>query len=305
MKAVETKKKKKQRGTLLSRLNLMFMTLFAGAAAVIFLMPTVLTITNSFMSQTEISANYGVIFSAATDGKTFISKEVNLKFIPDIVSGSQYITVLLKSPDYLLKFWNAMILTVPIVLFQIVVALGASYSFARLTGRIKEIIFFLYIVVMLMPYQVTLVPNYLVSDKLGLLNTRLAVILPGIFSPFAVYLLTKAMRRIPKVYYEAAMLDGASEFKIFTDISLPMVSSSLFSVMLLIFIDYWNMVEQPLILLSDETLHPLSVFLSKINTQETGLAFAVAVIYMMPSLLLFLYGEDALVEGIASSATLK
>ena len=198
-----------------------------------------------------------------------------------------------------------MILTVPIVLFQIVVALGASYSFARLTGRLKEIIFFLYIVVMLMPYQVTLVPNYLVSDKLGLLNTRLAVILPGIFSPFAVYLLTKAMRRIPKVYYEAAMLDGASEFVIFTNISLPMVSSSLFSVMLLIFIDYWNMVEQPLILLSDETLHPLSVFLSKINTQETGLAFAVAVIYMMPSLLLFLYGEDALVEGIASSATLK
>ncbi len=304
MKAVETKKKRR-RGTLLSRINLLLMTLFAGTAAVIFLLPTVLTITNSFMSQTEISANYGVIFSAATDGKTFISKEVNLKFIPDIVSGSQYITVLLKSPDYLLKFWNAMILTVPIVLFQIVVALGASYSFARLTGRLKEIIFFLYIVVMLMPYQVTLVPNYLVSDKLGLLNTRLAVILPGIFSPFAVYLLTKAMRRIPKVYYEAAMLDGASEFVIFTNISLPMVSSSLFSVMLLIFIDYWNMVEQPLILLSDETLHPLSVFLSKINTQETGLAFAVAVIYMMPSLLLFLYGEDALVEGIASSATLK
>ena len=113
------------------------------------------------------------------------------------------------------------------------------------------------------------------------------------------------MRRIPKVYYEAARLDGASELSIFVRIVMPMVQSSLASVAILIFIDYWNMVEQPLILLKDETMHPLSVFLSKINSGDTGLAFAVAVIYMVPSLLLFLYGEDALVDGIASSATLK
>ena len=75
--------------------------------------------------------------------------------------------------------------------------------------------------------------------------------------------------------------------------------------MILIFIDYWNMVEQPLILLSDEELHPLSVFLSKINTGEVGIAFAVAVIYMIPTLLIFLYGEDYLVEGIANSGSVK
>lgn len=74
---------------------------------------------------------------------------------------------------------------------------------------------------MLMPYQVTLVPNYLVSEKLGILDTRWAIILPGIFSPFAVFLLTKAMKRIPKTYFEAAMLDGANEFQIFTSICYP------------------------------------------------------------------------------------
>lgn len=300
-----TKKKKPSPQKILRQILLVLMTLFAAVAAVIFLLPTVLTITNSFMSQTEINANYGVVFNSVTDSKTFISKTVNLKFIPDIVSFSQYFSVLFKTPDYLLKFWNSAILTVPIVIFQTAVALFASYGFSRLTGKLKEIIFFVYIILMLMPYQVTLVPNYLVSEKLGILDTRWAIILPGIFSPFAVFLLTKAMKRIPKTYFEAAMLDGANEFQIFTSICYPMVRSAVFSVLMLVFIDYWNMVEQPLILLSDESMHPLSVFLSKINSGDTGLAFAVAVIYMMPSLLMFLYGEDYLVEGITYSGGIK
>ena len=300
-----TKKKKPSPQKILRQILLVLMTIFAAVAAVIFLLPTVLTITNSFMSQTEINANYGVVFNSVTDSKTFISKTVNLKFIPDIVSFSQYFSVLFKTPDYLLKFWNSAILTVPIVIFQTVVALFASYGFSRLTGKLKEIIFFVYIILMLMPYQVTLVPNYLVSEKLGILDTRWAIILPGIFSPFAVFLLTKAMKRIPKTYFEAAMLDGANEFQIFTSICYPMVRSAVFSVLMLVFIDYWNMVEQPLILLSDESMHPLSVFLSKINSGDTGLAFAVAVIYMMPSLLMFLYGEDYLGEGITYSGGIK
>lgn len=300
-----TKKKKPSPQKILRQILLVLMTIFAAVAAVIFLLPTVLTITNSFMSQTEINANYGVVFNSVTDSKTFISKTVNLKFIPDIVSFSQYFSVLFKTPDYLLKFWNSAILTVPIVIFQTVVALFASYGFSRLTGKLKEIIFFVYIILMLMPYQVTLVPNYFVSEKLGILDTRWAIILPGIFSPFAVFLLTKAMKRIPKTYFEAAMLDGANEFQIFTSICYPMVRSAVFSVLMLVFIDYWNMVEQPLILLSDESMHPLSVFLSKINSGDTGLAFAVAVIYMMPSLLMFLYGEDYLVEGITYSGGIK
>ena len=300
-----TKKKKPSPQKILRQILLVLMTIFAAVAAVIFLLPTVLTITNSFMSQTEINANYGVVFNSVTDSKNFISKTVNLKFIPDIVSFSQYFSVLFKTPDYLLKFWNSAILTVPIVIFQTVVALFASYGFSRLTGKLKEIIFFVYIILMLMPYQVTLVPNYLVSEKLGILDTRWAIILPGIFSPFAVFLLTKAMKRIPKTYFEAAMLDGANELQIFTSICYPMVRSAVFSVLMLVFIDYWNMVEQPLILLSDESMHPLSVFLSKINSGDTGLAFAVAVIYMMPSLLMFLYGEDYLVEGITYSGGIK
>ncbi len=289
-----------------NKIVLAVMTVFAAVAAVIFLLPTVLTIANSFMSSSEISANYGAVFSTTeSGGKTFISEKVNLKFIPDMVSFSQYYTVLFKSPDYLLKFWNSVILVVPIVIFQLAVAAFASYGFARLKGRLKEILFFVYVIVMMMPYQVTLVPNYLVSDALGILNTRWAIILPAVFTPYSVFILTKVMRRIPVSLIEAAKLDGASELQIFRYIALPLCKSVIYSVIILVFIDYWNMVEQPLILLSDENLYPLSVFLSRINSGEIGLAFAVATIYMIPTLLMFLYGEDYLVEGIAYSGGIK
>ncbi len=275
-------------------------------AAVLFILPTVLTITNSFMTEKEITANYGaMIDNAAADKKAYISEDLNLKFIPDKVSLQQYASVLFKSPDYLLKFWNSVILVVPITVFQVLLAAVTAYGFSRYRGRIREIIFFSYIILMLMPYQVTLVPNYLVSDWIGILGTRWAIILPGIFSPFSVYLLTKVMRRIPKAYFEAARLDGASEIQVFFQICLPLCRSAMLSVGLLVFIDYWNMVEQPLILLKDEAQYPLSVFLSQINTGDVGLAFAVAVVYMIPALLLFLYGEEYLVEGITYSGGVK
>ena len=281
-------------------------TILAIIFAFIFLTPIILTITNSFMSQTEISANYGAVFAKTEKGgKVFISEKVNLHFIPDIVSFSQYITVLFKSPDYLIKFWNSVILVVPIVIFQLTVALFAAYGFTRAKGKLKEIVFFSYIILMLMPYQVTLVPNYMVSTWLKLIDTRWAIWLPGIASPFAVYLLTKFMRRIPSSYIEAAQIDGAGEWQIFRKICVPLCKSCLYSVAILVFIDYWNMVEQPLILLSDPEKHPLSVFLSQINSGETGLAFAVATIYMVPGLLVFLYGEDYLVEGIMYQGGIK
>lgn len=306
------------------------LTVFIIFAAVLFLMPTVLTIANSFMTSTEISANYGSMFGNMTDDKkTFISENVNLKFIPDKVTFDQYKAVLILNSDYLIKFWNSVILTVPITVFQILLAIITSYGFSRCPNKFKSIIFFAYIILMIMPYQVTLVPNFLVADKLGLIeNTQdavassaetaktladklgfhngiQAIILPAIFSPFSIFLLTKVMRRIPVSYVEAAKLDGAGEFQILSKIYIPLCKSALVSIAMLVFIDYWNMVEQPLVLMKDADLHPLSVFLSQINTSDVGLAFAVGTVYMIPTILMFLYGEDYLIEGIAYSGGIK
>ncbi len=287
-------------------LRIAFATMLAAGFAILFLMPIILTISNSFMSSAEISANYGSVFAVSENGgKVYIAEKVNLKFIPDMVSFSQYITVLLKSPDYLLKFWNSVILVGPIVLFQLMVAALAAYGFARYSGKIRSIIFFSYVILMLMPYQVTLVPNFLVAEWLDTVDTYWSIWLPGIFSPFAVYLLTKFMKRIPASVIEAAQIDGAGEWQIFRRICLPLCKGALCSAAILVFIDYWNMVEQPLILLANPETHPLSVFLSKINAAEVGLAFAVATIYMVPSLLVFLYGEEYLVDGITYQGGIK
>lgn len=281
-------------------------TIAAIIFAAIFLLPTILTFTNSFMSAAEINANYGSVFATTEKGgKVFISKTVNLKFIPDMVTFNQYFTVLFKSPEYLFKFWNSVIYVGPIVVIQLLIATLASYGFARYSGKLKNAIFFAYIIMMLMPYQVTLVPNFLVSRAIGIYGTRWAIWLPGMFSPFAVYLLTKFMKRIPTEVMEAASIDGANEWYIFSRVCMPLCKGGIASIAILVFFDYWNMVEQPLILLPDADMHPLSVFLSKINAGEISLAFAVAVIYLVPPLLIFLYGEDYLVEGISYQGGIK
>jgi len=274
--------------------------------AVAFLLPTILTVSNSFMTQSEIIANYGMIFDGLSPGvSSYVSDSVNLKFIPDRVSFEQYLTVLFRSPEYLLKLQNSIFLVVPIVILQVGIASFAAYSFMRYRGRFKNFLFFFYIVLMLMPYQVTTVPNYLVANFLGILGSRWAVIFPGAFAPFSVFLLTKFMRRIPSALIEAARLDGASEWQIFTRVCLPQCRSALYSIVILVFIDYWNMVELPIILLDNAEAQPLSVFLSTINAGEAGIAFAIAVVYMIPPLLLFLHGEEALVEGITHSGSVK
>ena len=125
------------------------------------------------MTQSEITANYGQVFSNANDGKSYISKKINLKFIPDKVSFSQYLTILFKSPDYLLKFWNSVILVVPIVLAQLMVASVAAYGFTRWRGRVRDAIFFAYVILMLMSAFGPAAVGRQVSDGRDLLLRRL------------------------------------------------------------------------------------------------------------------------------------
>ena len=264
--------------------------------ALLFLLPTILTVVNSFLSAAEIERSYGAVLG----GDTYMKEQVILRLVPDIATGEQYHTFLLQSPEYLQKFWNSVLYTVPITILQVAVSALAAYGFCRRPSRLRRLIFFGYLVLTLMPYQVTLVPNYLVSKQLGTYDTIWAILLPGIFSPFAVFLLTKYMQRIPRDYIEAAQLDGANEWQIFRRIFLPQCKSALFAVGMLVFFDYWNMVEQPMVLLEQEELQPLSIYLSRINEGELGLAFAAAVIYMIPCLLLFLGGEKHLEEGIVT-----
>jgi multiple sugar transport system permease protein len=278
------------------------LSLFLWALALCFIFPVVMTFTNSFMDETEIAQNYSQIRNLSSSTANLAQGFVTIKLIPDMVSLDQYYTVLVGSTSFLMMFWNSVRLTLPIILGQMVVGSLAAYAFAMLKFRGRNTLFFIYIITMLMPFQVTLVPNYLMADRLGLLGRYESIVLPGIFATFGVFLLRQFMMYIPMENVEAAKLDGAGHPTIFLKIIMPLCAPALASLGILSFIDNWNMVEQPLIFLKDANLQPLSLFLSKLNTGAFGVAFAASALFMAPILIVFLYGENYLVEGIQMSS---
>ena len=146
-------------------------------------------------------------------------------------------------------------------------------------------------------------PKWFMSTKTALLTVIIVVVWKQ--AGYYMIMFMGGLKSIPNHLYEAAKIDGANEFQVFTKICIPICKGVITTCAILVFMDYWNMVEQPLLFFNDTDKYPLSIFLSKINAQEVGLAFAVATFYMIPSLLIFLYGEDQLVEGIAYQGGVK
>lgn len=279
------------------------LSVFLFVIAIIILFPLLLTVTNSFMSEQEITDSYSMVAvkGQVPEKNSFAGKYADVKLIPSMVTVKQYYYVLIKETQFLIKFWNSVFLAAPIILGQLLVASMAAYAFSKQKFIFRDKLFFAYIIIMMMPFQVTLVPNYIMVSKLGFMGNYLSIILPGIFSTFGVFLMRQFMMYIPDAYIESAKVDGANQFRIFCSIILPMSKTGLAALAILVFIDNWNMVEQPLVFLQDVNKQPLSIYLSSINEGERGIAFAASTIYMLPMLLVFLYGENHLVQGIQLS----
>ncbi|MEC0210286.1 carbohydrate ABC transporter permease [Paenibacillus ehimensis] len=277
------------------------MTFVLLVLALVMLFPIGITFTNSLMTEREIRINYDLVGKMLDADSGRQHEFVNLKLIPDWVSLEQFDKVLVQSPKFLFLFWNSVLMVVPIVFGQTAVAALAAYAFAMLRFPGRDALFLIYIMAMLMPFQVTLVPNYIMADELGILNSAAAIILPGVFATYGVFLLRQFMLHIPAPLLEAARLDGAGAGRIFFMIVLPLVKPGLAALTVLLFVDYWNMVEQPLIFLDDPLRHPLSVYLASIQEGARGVGFAASLLYMSPVVLLFLYAESYFVRGIQSS----
>lgn len=277
------------------------LTFVMGVIAMILISPIVITFTNSLMTELEIQINYGLIGQMKEMIPGRDGSFANLKLIPDKVSFAQYGKVFIDNPKYLTMFWNSVFMVMPIIVGQTLVAALAAYAFSKLKFRGRDTMFLVYVMTMLMPFQVTLVPNYIMVDKLGMLNSTGAIIVPGIFAAFGVFMLRQFMLDIPYAYIEAAKIDGAGHLRIFITMIVPMIKPGLAALVILLFVDYWNMVEQPLIFLDDPFKQPLSVFLSRINDSDQGIAFAASMLYMAPMVMLFLYAESYFIEGIQLS----
>ncbi|MDK8180268.1 carbohydrate ABC transporter permease [Paenibacillus sp. UMB4589-SE434] len=272
-----------------------------GIIAAIMLFPIVITFTNSLMTEGEIEHNYKLIGKMINSAAGEKDGFVNLKLFPDWLSIHQYAEVLVHKPMFLQMFWNSVWIVTPIIAGQVLVASLAAYAFAKLRFWGRDKLFVVYLMTMIMPFQVTLVPNYIIVEKLGLMNTTSAIILPGIFSAFGVFMLRQFMLHIPNSYIEAAKMDGAGHLRIFYKIIVPLIQPGIAALIVLLFVDNWNMVEQPLIFLEDSFKQPLSLYLSRVSEGARGIAFAASVLYMAPMVLLFLYAESYFIEGIQLS----
>jgi len=261
------------------------------SVAIFIWIPLWLLFTGSFMGVNELNMYLSPVLSET-------NKMADWSILPIYPTLRGYIELLFDSPQFFHMFWNSWILVIPVLLGQLIIGTLAAWGFAKFEFRFKKFLFTIYICLMLMPFQVTMVPSYLVLDNLHLLNTRYAIILPGIFSTFPVFIMYRFFKQIQSSMLEAASIDGANEFKIFYYIGIPLGIPGIMSVLVLDFLEYWNLIEQPLTFLQDKNLWPLSLHLPNIGLDKASVSLAASVVMLMPALLIFLYGQNYLEQGI-------
>ena len=263
-------------------------------AGLIMILPVLMMLSNSIMGGQELKEAYGAVLGGDT-GK------LSARLLPVYPTLAPYVELLLDSPDFFVMFWNSVKQVFSVMLGQTFVGTMAAWAFARYEFRGRRPLFLLYMILMVMPFQVTMVSSYLVLSKLSLLDTHLAVILPGIFSTFPVFIMEKFFRAIPKEVFEAAKVDGAGEFTTFLRIGIPLGSPGIISALILNFLEYWNAVEAPMTFLKTKSKLPLSLYLPEITTDQMGVSFVASVVMMLPAVLGFLWGKDYLQKGIEAS----
>ena len=212
---------------------------------------------------------------------------------PKGVTFGYYYDVFLGTSQYLLRFWKSLLICLAIVAGQLIVSVLAGYGFAKCDFPGKNILLFILMILMVLPWQVTLAPNYIMLDKLGLLDTYSALILPSIFIPLGTFILTQSFKSVSDDIIDAAKLDGCGLFRLLTKILLPMNTSGLVCVTLLSFLDGWNIAY-----IKDFLRYPISVALAYVPPADSTLQLVCCIMVVLPPLFLFTYFNRELVEGI-------
>lgn len=258
----------------------------------IILFPIIYTIIYSFSDSQYVLSQYNLL-----------KENININFdiFPKSFSLQSYYEVFLAMPNYLIKFWTSLFLCIFIIIGQIIVSCLGGFAFSKYNFKYKNIFMFLLVIFMLIPIQVTLLPNFIVLNKLNLINTHFSLILPAVFYPLGTVLMTIVFKSIPNELIEYAKLDGANSIKILVFILMPIAKSGIISLVILTFVDNWNMVEQPMVFISDIYKYPLSVFLASTLEKNIPLQFVCGVLCLIPVSLLFLFYVDELIEGITFS----
>ncbi len=256
--------------------------------------PVAVLVLGSFMDNAELAS---VLKGVVVPGTGL----ADVPLLPRYPTLSSYVAVLVDTPAYHVLTQNSAIIVAGVLAGQLVFATPAAWALARYDFRGKRALFFLYVLLMMLPFQVVMLPNYLAFNAMNLNNTLLAVVVPGAFSAFPVFIMQHFFTGIPASLIDSARLDGAGEGRIFLEIGVPLGAPGIFAALVLGFFEYWNLVEQPLAFLKDQALWPLSLFQPSVSAENVGVVFAAAVVAAVPAVIVFLLGKDYLEQGIAST----
>lgn len=267
----------------------------AAGIGFLFCLPVLLLITGSLADDLEWKARVAAMLGG-TDGY------VTWKWIPDFPTGEHYRRLLFYTPQFLVLFWNSVKMVGLILAGQLLIGVPSAWAFAVYRFRGGKKLFSLYVILMLLPFQVTMLSKYLVLDRMGLMDTQAAVILPAVFSTYPVFIIYRSFTGIPAELLEAARMDGAGELRIFLKIGMPLAQGGIMAAVILNFLENWNMMEEPLAFLKDKAKWPLSLYLPEIGMAQAGFACAASVVTLAVSLFIFGIFKDSLEQGIVSSA---
>lgn len=266
--------------------------------ALVTIIPICFLIAGSLMGEDELILKLGAILES---GDCY----AELALLPTYPTIKAYIEILLDTQEFFVMFWNSVKITTGILAGQLIFGTLAAWGFAKWDFPMRKALLWLYIMLMLMPFQVLMLSDYLVLKQLNLLNNHWGLIFQCGFSTFPVFIMYRFFCGIPDELIEAAKLDGANAMKLFYYIGLPLGKSGVFSALILGLLESWSMIEQPMTFLKTKSLWPLSILLPEIRTGSIGFAFGVSVLTFIPALLVFLFGQEYLEQGIEASQVKK
>ncbi|MBI5667938.1 MAG: carbohydrate ABC transporter permease [Chloroflexi bacterium] len=229
------------------------------------------------------------------------------EILPTQLDLTNYRTLFLNLP-FGRYFLNTLFITLATVAGQLLICSLAAYGFARLNFMGRDTIFVLYLTTMMIPFQITLIPLYLIITQLGWVNTYQGLIVPGISSAFGIFLLRQSFLNIPRDYQDAARIDGANEWQIFSRIFLPLNGPTLATLGVFAFMGTWTDLIWPLLIARNEQMRTLELGLAYFNARPNAflqpnwpLLMAGSVVVMLPVLIVYIVAQRYFVQGIALS----
>ena len=205
-------------------------------------------------------------------------------------------------------YWNSIKLSSIITFFTLVTSALAAYAFAKLRFRGRDKLFLLYLATLMVPWQVIMIPQFMVITKLGLVNSHWSLILTQSFTPFGVFLLRQYFLSIPKEYSEAAKIDGCNDLKICFKIITPMAKPGFVTLLIFQFMGIWNDYLAPLIFLNDDKLRTLQLGLRYFQAEHStsyALLMAGTLLTLVPVVIVYIFAQKQIMNGLANAGGIK